>query len=150
MRIGGWLILITLGLIITPLRIGASLFATFIPIFTGETWKTLTTPGQEAYHPLWGPLIIFELVGNASFCIWAIYLLWPYFKRKRAFPRLFIIFCLANLGFVLVDLFVAGRIPAAAALDPETMREVIKTAIACFIWIPYFIMSKRVAATFVL
>ena len=148
--IGGWLILVTFGLIVTPLRLDASIFTTFIPIFTGESWRMLTTPGQEAYHPLWAPLLIFELLGNATFCVWAIVLFWPYFKRKRAFPRLFITFCVANLVFVLVDLFVVGRIPAAGAIDPESLREVIKSGISCLIWVPYFIVSKRVAATFVL
>jgi hypothetical protein len=32
--IGGWLILPMIGLFVTPLRLGAFLFSTYIPIFT--------------------------------------------------------------------------------------------------------------------
>jgi Protein of unknown function (DUF2569) len=148
--IGGWLILVTLGLALTPLRLGVSIVTEGIPFFTGETWKALTTPGREAYHPLRAPLLIFELLGNAAFCIWAVVLFWPLFKRKRAFPRLIIISLVANFTFVLVDLLVASRIPSVGTIGPETMRELIGSGVTCVIWVPYFIMSKRVAGTFVL
>jgi len=34
-------------------------------------------------------------------------------------------------------------------LDSETIREMIQVIIVCSIWIPYMLVSKRVAATFI-
>src|SRR5262245_26580244 len=118
--IGGWLIVVILGLALTPLRLGVHIVTVDIPFFTSETWKALTTPGRAAYHPLWAPFLIIELLGNAAFCIWAVVLFWPLFKRKRAFPRLVIIFLVANLTFVLVDLLVASRISGVRTIPPRS------------------------------
>ena len=49
----GWLILPAIGLIVAPLRLGINLMKDFWPIFRDGYWPVLTTPGTEAYHPLW-------------------------------------------------------------------------------------------------
>ena len=95
-------------------------------------------------------MLIFELTVNAIFCIWAIVLLWPYFKRKRSFPRFYIAFCIAIFAFVLADFVLTRRIPAASDIDLQTLWEVTKPRVACLIGVPYFVLSKPVAATFVL
>ena len=143
------MILVTLGLVLAPLGLALAVVKVFNAIFIVETWKTLTTPGQPAYHPLWAPALIFELVVNATLCIWAIALLWPFFKRKRRFPRYYIAFCVTIIAFVLADFGLTQRIPAASDIDLEALWDIIKPAMTCLIWVPYFIVSKRVAATFV-
>ena len=62
--LGGWLVLVALGLFITPLRVGAILQTDLLPIFTEGYWPLLTSPSSDAYHPLWAPLLIFETAGN--------------------------------------------------------------------------------------
>lgn len=147
--LGGWLILPMLGLILTPIRLGALLVMTYLPIFSEGAWEVLTTPGSEAYHPLWAPFLIFEILGNACFVVFAGILLILLFKKHYRFPSLMILFYVSNLAFVGIDFFVADLIPAVAEeSDPESIKELTRTVISAAIWIPYFMRSRRVQNTF--
>lgn len=149
-KIGGWLTLVAIGLIFAPLRILLFTFKDIIPVFKPETWSTLTTPTSEAYHSLWAPVLIGELVGNLFFVVFGIILAVLFFQRRKIVPKLAIIFLLTNLGFVVADSLVAGMIPAVAQQDnASTVKEVVRGVVGAAIWVPYFIMSKRVKGTFV-
>lgn len=148
--LGGWLILTAIGLILTPFKLGFFVVSSILPIFEGDTWSTLTSPGSEAYHPLWGPLLTFELIGNCAFIVFAVALLVPFFAKRASFPKLMIIFYVTNLLFVVGDAMLGNLIPFVAAQDdPATTKEIVRTLIASAIWIPYFRVSKRVKNTFV-
>src|SRR5215470_7316419 len=62
--VGGWLYLVALGLCLTPVRLVAEIVRGLRPL-DPATWHAVTTPGGRAYHPLFGPLIVGELVANA-------------------------------------------------------------------------------------
>lgn len=148
--IGGWLILLAIGLVLSPLRLLVSIGRDVLPAFKGETWSLLTTPGTAAYHPLWAPLLIFELAGNVLFVILSIVALVYFFQRRRIAPRLVMIFFLSNLAFVGIDYVAAEFIPAAAAQDDsESLQELGRSLAVCMIWVPYLLVSKRVKGTFV-
>jgi hypothetical protein len=147
--LGGWLILPMLGLIFLPFKLGAMLATTFWPIFSEGSWEVLTTPGGEAYHALWAPLLIFEIIGNSTFLIAAIVLLVFFFQKYHRFPKLMILFLSLNLAFVGIDFFAVDLIPTAAAEpDPESTKELIRVFVGAAIWIPYFLKSVRVKNTF--
>jgi hypothetical protein len=147
--IGGWLILPMLGLFFAPLKLGFLLLSTFVPIFTNGAWENLTTKGTQAYHPLWAPLLIIEIIGNSAFIVFAILLLILLFRKNYLFPKLMITFLAANLIFVVLDFFIADLIPAVAKeSNSESVRELLRTILAAVIWIPYFIRSVRVKNTF--
>ena len=59
--IGGWLLLVAAGICLTPIRIAAEIVRGLRPL-EPATWHAVTTPGTRAYHPLFGPLIVGELV----------------------------------------------------------------------------------------
>jgi hypothetical protein len=148
--LGGWLVLVAIGLFVTPIKIGVLLMGTLVPALQGDTWASLTTPGGEAYHPFWGPLLIMEFAGNAIFLFGALGLLVLFFTKSRHFPLAIIVFFLANLVFVPADFFLADLIPAVAKqADSSSLRELVRTTVSCLIWVPYFLVSKRVKATFV-
>jgi hypothetical protein len=148
--IGGWLILPLLGLIAMPIRLGISLINDFLPIFQQGIWEVLTTPGTDAYHHLWAPLLTFEIMGNLLFITLALVLLYLLLTKSPYFPSLFIFFLASNLVFVIADFFFADLIPAIAAQnDPQPLKEVVRTVIGASIWIPYMLCSKRVKNTFV-
>jgi hypothetical protein len=69
--IGGWLIVPLIGLLVTPIRIFASVYQDLLAIFPEGYWDVVTNPGHELYHPLWAPLIIIELLGNFVFILFA-------------------------------------------------------------------------------
>jgi len=148
--LGGWMILPLIGLFVMPIRLAVSLNNDFLPIFKEGYWEILTTPGTEAYHHLWGPLIIFETAGNLFYILFALILIFLFFTKSHLFPTLIIIYIATNLIFIASDLFISNLIPAIASeSDPESIKDLSRTLIGAIIWIPYFMKSRRVKNTFV-
>jgi hypothetical protein len=146
----GWLVLVAIGLIVTPIKLSILLFTSLLPAFREETWSVLTSPGSEKSHPLWAPILIGELSMNAIFIVADLGLLVLFFTKSRNFPKAVIAFYLANLVFVVADFFVADLIPSVATqADPGSLKELTRTVVGCAIWVPYFLVSKRVKATFI-
>ena len=149
-NIGGWLILVGIGIVLSPLRLLLFIGRDLLPVFLSETWTTLTTPGTQIYHPFWGPLLIFELLGNVFFLVFSLVLVIFFFQKRKALPTMIITFYLLNLFFVVSDHFLANLIPLIAnQSDQGSLLEIFRSAIASLIWVPYFLFSKRVKGTFV-
>jgi hypothetical protein len=147
--LGGWLILVAIGLVITAVRTGYLVMRDFLPLVTGGGWTALTDPASEAYHPLWGPLLVFEFVGSSAIIAVAVIGLLFFFQRARAFPNVMIGLYLGGLGFVIADYLVSEMIPAVADMgDTEALREIGRSATASLIWVPYMLRSRRVRNTF--
>lgn len=147
--IGGWLYLVAVGVCLTPIRIAAETMRGLRP-FEPVTWHAVTTPGTRAYHPLFGPLIVGELVTNAALLIWAGALAYLFFAKRRSFPIVMIAFLIARVVFQAADLGVALMIPAtAASIGPGTYAALAAGVLVALIWVPYFLTSRRVKATFV-
>jgi hypothetical protein len=148
--LSGWLVLIGLGLVITPFRLAIYLLQTFPPIFRDSTWRVLTTPGSAPYHPLWAPLLLAEIAINLLCIVISIYLLFLFFQKSWRFPKVYIIFLIVNLGFIVTDAFAVRIIlPERPILDPGTAREFGRSLFGVIIWVPYLLLSKRVRNTFV-
>jgi len=147
--IGGWLYLVAVGLCLTPIRIAAEIVKGLRPL-DPATWHAVTTPGTRAYNPLFGPLIVGELVVNAALFIWAGALLYLFFAKRRSFPVVMITFMITRVVFQAADLGVALMIPATAArTGPADYGALAGGILVTLIWVPYFIRSRRVESTFV-
>lgn len=147
--IGGWLILIAIGLCLTPIRIGAEIVQG-VRSLQPLAWRAVTTPGSPAYHPLFGPLIIGEMVANVVLLGWALVLLYLFFTKGHAFPRAMIAFLIVRVVIQMADIFVASSIPVAAgSIGPRVYGSLAGNLLVVLVWVPYFLKSRRVAATFV-
>jgi len=149
-KIGGWLILCAIGLVLYPVQTVVSLFTEVIPALSAENWSRLTSPHSVAYHPLWSPLLIMEMVGNLCFLALSIWVLVNFFKQRKFVPKLTILFLAANLIFVALDYYLIQRV--LSSTDPDNMAPTInfvRTLVASMIWISYFLFSKRVRKTFI-
>jgi hypothetical protein len=147
--IGGWLILIAIGLCLTPIRIGAEIVQG-VRSHQPLAWSAVTTPGSPAYHPLFGPLISGEMVANVVLLVWALVLLYLFFTKRRAFPRAMIAFLIVRVAIQMADIFVASSIPVAAgSIGPRVYGSLAGNLLVVLVWVPYFLKSRRVAATFV-
>jgi hypothetical protein len=147
--LGGWLVLVAIGLIVTVVRVCMLLFGTYVPLFTRGSWTALTTETSRAYHPLWRPLLLFEGFGNVVILLAALLALGLFFSRAPNFPPLMIGFYLFNVLFIATDHFVGQRIPAvASARDSKSGGEIVRSVVACSIWVPYMLKSRRVRNTF--
>jgi hypothetical protein len=148
--LGGWLVLVGLGIVISPLRIIGMVFPIYSEIFSNGSWEVLTTPGTEAYNPLWAPILYGEMAINGALVLVWIFVAFLFFSKKNAFPKWYIGMLLFTLAFILVDaLAIKAMLPNEPIFDPETTKELGRSLIASLIWIPYMLVSKRVKATFV-
>jgi hypothetical protein len=148
--IGGWLILPLLGLILSPLIKIYMIYEDLWPIFSSDYWEDLTSPTSELYHPLWTRVLIYEVAGNLTIFLLGLAALVSFLKKSRKAPRLVIMWLLLALVFVAADYYFRGYIPGAVQeYDNILSSELLRAGIPAAIWIPYFLISKRVKATFV-
>jgi hypothetical protein len=147
--IGGWLVLPVIGLFLSPILIMAQVSKSFFSVYSDPTWSLLTKPGGARYDPMWMPLLLFELGGNIGIVAFDVVLLVMLFSKKRFFPSAVIIMLLARMLFFIADHLLAIQIPAIADIDSERfMSQLVPSALICAIWVPYFLVSKRVKRTF--
>jgi hypothetical protein len=149
-KIGGWLILCAIGLILYPVQTLVFLFTELIPALSPENWSALTSPASSYYHSFLAPLVIAEMVGNICFFIFSICLVVFFFQQRKYAPKLIIFFLAGNLIFVGFDYWVTTFIIIrSSSIDMDATINFVRTMVAGMVWIPYFIFSKRVGKTFV-
>lgn len=148
--IKGWLVLVAIGVVISPFRLAIGILPVYIPIFRDGIWRVLITPGSDAYHPLWAPLLALEISYNIGMFIGLICLIALLFTKSHLFPILYIVIAAIPLFFLPLDSWLISRImPENPIFDEETIRALFTSVIACAIWIPYMLKSERVKATFI-
>ena len=148
--IGGWLILVAIGIVITPFRTIIAMIETYPDIFLNGAWELLTTQGSEVYNPLWGPIIIGEILINSVMILAWLYMAYLFFSKKSSFPKWYIGLAIFSLLFILADAFTVKLVlPNEPAFDPDTIKEVMRSLIMVVIWIPYMLLSERVKVTFI-
>jgi hypothetical protein len=145
--IGGWLILVAIGMIVSFLRIAKDFVSTW-PAYSVESWAALTTRGGERYHYLWGPYLSWALLANIAMLVVLVLTIVLFFKRRRIFPRVFIGYMALGAVVSMLDVTVTQMIPTAKA-EPTGTADLARVFIGCGIWIPYMVMSRRVRNTFV-
>ncbi len=149
--IGGWLVFPALGLIVTPFTMGFQFYRDLLPALTPEVWNAVTDPQSAAYHPLWAPVIIFEVLANLALIFFTLLLSWLFFSRSKRVPALFVLWLALLAGTQIVDQLLTAQIPALAEqpTDPAVMRDLARSIISAAVWIPYFLKSVRVKNTFI-
>jgi len=150
-KIGGWLILPVIGLVISPVLLLDKIFNDFLPVlFNNEIWNYLTLPTSEGYHPMWAAALYYEFYGNIAMLIFIVIILIFFFKKHKITPVLMIFYLIANLMFVFFDQIIIQSIPSVTeVVEVERVYiEIVRAFISAAIWIPYFIFSKRVKGTF--
>lgn len=145
--LGGWLVLPGLGLIATPFFAVFTLVSN-LEAWTADTWANLTTFGNEAYHALWAPALVFELSMQLGVLVFGIFVLILFFRRRSSLPRIFIAFQIAVQLQLLIDTALVNAIPQVAA-EPGEGAQAFGSLLGTVIWIAYFLKSSRVANTFV-
>ena len=78
--LGGWLGLVGLGLIISPIRQAIFMYTTYYPMFEEGVFSVLTSVDSEAYHPFWKYYIWGEITFNSLMVLATFVLLYLLFK----------------------------------------------------------------------
>jgi hypothetical protein len=143
MPIGGWLILIALGLALTPVIV----FATVINngSFDLSKWN-LALPG--ASKAVYKAAFTFEILGNIFSICYTAFCFFLLIKRRDIFPK----FVIGLYAYYVVFHFVDYALLQATGikLDTDDSKDMIRSMVAAAIWIPYFIKSTRVQKTFIM
>lgn len=148
--LGGWLILVAIGLILSPFWIVSTLLTIHLPIFTDGTFALVTSTSSEYFTPGFSLLMSYEVLGNLILFFFIFYLLYLFFSKSKSFPLFFIYSRVGYLVFILLDIIFAKVVfPSETVFDPTTARELFQAIFGAAIWIPYMLRSKRVKNTFI-
>lgn len=147
--LGGWLILVGIGVVITPFRLLMIISSTYLPLFKDGSWELLTDPASDSYYPNFDIVVIIEILGNSAFVLFSVYLIYLFFSKHYLFPKMYIVFIVANLVFIFADALLGSLVLDVAAFDAETIQAIVRPLISAFVWVPYLLVSKRVKVTFV-
>lgn len=151
-KIGGWLIVIAIGLILSLLQNLTNMLQVLAPLGGGFVWLRLTDPTSPVYHPYWKGIIIYDAVTGCLYVIMNFVGITLFFGKRRLFPKLTIAFIPSIFILSLIGYYLTGLIPLAGGKTAYAAQgdALIVKFIALHVWIPYFLVSKRVKATFVL
>jgi hypothetical protein len=134
-NVGGALFLVAIGLAVTAVANGFSLTVRLHK----APYITVPTATAEAFFALVyiiAPLILLVIL----------------FMRKRIVPKLMISFYLLTLGIAIL-LYIGARSLSGPHMLQKALYEakasILASAVVCFIWVPYFLVSERVKRTFV-
>ncbi len=146
----GWLGVLVILTLITALRLFYFIGTDLLPLFWDGTWDFLTSPANESYHPLWGPLIVYELVANLLMAGYAMYVFFLFMGERAAARSHFNTFALVSVALVFVDAALGGIVlPDQPMLDAETSRELGRSIVFAVVWILYLHGSRRAQNTLV-
>ena len=145
---GGWLILPTLGLILSPFRLLNDL-SDYTKFFQNDLWLTLTTPGSDAYNVLWAPFILLEVVANTFSFVFLLLVIILFFNKRSSAPMMYIALVLSGIIIQFSDYYFGMQIPAIKAeIKSAEFAQLTTAAGVSLLWVIYFLVSRRVKMTF--
>jgi magnesium-transporting ATPase (P-type) len=147
--LGGWLVLVGLGLILSPFIQIKFLYDVFwIPIHDGQ-WSDAINPASPNYVPNFKAVAISEAAINALLIALGVWLIYLFFRKRRLFPATYICWLLACILVTVIDAIVATHVLSMEQIfDLETTKSLVKMVIHAAIWVPYMLLSRRVKNTF--
>lgn len=148
--LGGWLILVGFGVVMSPIRQIINWGESFGVFFKEGVWQSLTTPGSAYYIQYLGTIVVLEIIMSSLLIIASIYLIRLFFIKSYKFPTLFVTIMLSSLFIACFDIIgLSIMVPNESAFISANLIPIIGIGIQSTIWIWYIWVSKRVAATFI-
>lgn len=154
--LGGWLILVGIGLFISLVYRFYGFFES-ISMFSDKDISVLSNQSSEFYVTGLNILLKFELLMEIVMGIAVIYLIYLFFSKKIKFPYTYIILLVTFLVLSIIDIAwsYSLKMPTVEMqkiysdeLDASLIG-IAREFLPVIIWVLYMIKSKRVKATFV-
>jgi len=148
--LGGWLIVLGIGLIAAPFAGVHALLKTGA-VYSISNWRAITDPASSGYDPMLAPILLCELFSRLTLLVFSILLVVLFFQKKRIFRTVLIVylsfqFIASTVDEVLVETRNVKKVttnvrPGAAPFLGQTLLPLV-------IWGLYVSRSKRVKTTF--
>jgi transglutaminase-like putative cysteine protease len=139
--LGGWLILIGIGLAVSPFTILYTIFDN--NYFAMSTWGVKVKGWSVGTY---NAAITFEAVGNTILLCYTIFCGVLFIKRRDILPKHIIIYYTFNIVFLLVDNIILST---AEISTGGGYTSFFRRLVFSVIWTAYFMKSERVKQTFV-
>ncbi|CAM3264046.1 hypothetical protein SB6411_04334 [Klebsiella spallanzanii] len=131
-KIGGWLYIPLLGLLISVAMTILNLMTALELVFAGISWTIL-------WFELFAMIVLLGLLG---------YTAWLFLRKKRQLRWVYIILIAYSLVFSILDAFLVNYL-YGVAVPSDAMIRIFRNLVTAAVWIPYFLVSVRVKLTFV-
>jgi len=146
--IGGWLILLAVGLTLSPILLLVQVVNE--DYFSTQTWVDAASYGDKIITDL--QLILgLELIFNIALIVYTILVVVLFYKKRTSAPLmisiLYVVSFLGSLGDVLLIEYLIPDTLLKEDLN-EIYKSMMRVFISAAIWIPYLYFSDRAKATF--
>lgn len=143
--IGGWLILLAIGVTITPFTMLKDLLE--METFSNNLWEQLATRKDLGNISVIQLFLIAEIIANTFMIVYSILLVVLFYNRRDIFP-----FSLATFCFVMLIISVADTHLTAYLFktppSPDLPYYIIRQLVYMLVWVPYLLKSDRATSTF--
>ena len=148
--LGGWLILLGIGLV-GAILMQLFLFVKLGPLYSTSNWRAITDSANPTFDAMLAPLLLFELFARITLFYFAVLLLVLFFQKRRIFPMLAVIYLSFQFVVATVDVGLAQTRNVKTMttnVQTQTASAVGRTLLPLVIWSLYLSRSKRVKLTF--
>ena len=139
-KIEGWLFFPAVGLVLSPIAFVVSIVGEVRGGFLQEIAET------ELAYPGFRTAIVVDTSLRFLIFVFCAFVAFRFFKGHATTPRLMIMLSLAALSLEILSCVWLTSI--YKELDAEGVLATTRATLSSAIWVPYFLFSKRVKATF--
>lgn len=150
---GGWLVLIALGIILSPLMLTVQLIRTWSDQMNYDFYTLFFNKDSAVYDPLRGYFAISVNILNVLLVVFTCLLIHQFFRLRNTFRLYYILFKLFNLFLLIYDvgftyIFFPNDYEAMGTEMKSEQGSILRIFIQSCIWIPYLLYSERSRHTF--
>ena len=142
---GGWLIVLGFSGLLSPIKIGYSLYKDYSDFVFKEEYRIILGTFESTFKAS----LYVECVTGIILFFASLYTVYLFFAKKRLFPKCCIVILELSVIFVLINILMNRFYNPMFVQDRGIVFEMSSELIKVGIWVPYLLFSKRVKATFI-
>jgi hypothetical protein len=148
-RIGGWLVLLGLNVILAPITMLVFLVKSGSSVLTAQFWSALTTPEFETYRPVVAFASMGEIIAREALVAYLAVVALLFLGKRRSFRFHFVVGAVLGASYVVADALLGVGLHVTAEAQKEGWYASLRAVIWAAVWCPYVMRSDRVRRTFV-